>query len=151
MQSKAQTVEEYISEIPDAQREAIINLRKILLENLPEGFTEEMNYGMMGYVVPHSIYPKGYHCDPRLPLPFIGIAAQKHFVALYHMGIYANPELLKWFTEEFPKFSKLKLNMGKSCIRFKNPEAIPFQLIGELAQKVSVQDWITTYESVFRK
>lgn len=151
MQSKAQTVEEYISEIPDAQREAIINLRKIFLENLPEGFTEEMNYGMMGYVVPHSIYPKGYHCDPRLPLPFIGIAAQKHFVALYHMGIYANPELLKWFTEEFPKFSKQKLDMGKSCIRFKNPAAIPFQLIGELAQKVSVHDWITTYESVFRK
>jgi hypothetical protein len=151
MQSKAQTVDEYLSEVHDTQREAITRLREIICKNLPSGFSEEMSYGMIGYVVPHSLYPKGYHCNPKLPLPFLSIAAQKNFIAVYHMGIYSNPELLKWFTEEFPKYSKLKLDMGKGCIRFKNPGSIPIQLIGELAQKVSVQDWITTYESVFRK
>lgn len=151
MQSQAQTVEEYISQIPDSQREAIVLLRKTIFENLPEGFVEEMNYGMIGYVVPHSIYPKGYHCDPKLPLPFLSIAAQKNFIAVYHMGVYANPELLNWFTGEFPKYSKQKLDMGKSCIRFKNVAHIPYELIGELAKKVEVVDWISLYESNFVK
>lgn len=151
MQSSAQTVDEYISQVPDLQREAITRLREEILSNLPKGFSEEMNYGMMGYVVPHSIYPKGYHCDPKLPLPFLGIAAQKNFIAVYHMGIYAIPELLKWFTDEFPKYSKFKLDMGKSCIRFKNPAQIPFSLIGELAGKMEVADWISCYESNFIK
>jgi len=151
MQSQALTVDEYISQIPDSQREAIILLRKTILENLPEGFVEEMNYGMIGYVVPHSIYPKGYHCDPKLPLPFLSIAAQKNFIAVYHMGIYANPELLNWFTDEFPKYSKQKLDMGKSCIRFKNVAHIPYELIGELAKKVEVAAWISLYESNFVK
>ena len=151
MQSQAQTVEEYISQVSDSQREAIVLLRKTILENLPEGFVEEMNYGMIGYVVPHSIYPKGYHCDPKLPLPFLSIAAQKNFIAVYHMGVYANPELLNWFTGEFPKYSKQKLDMGKSCIRFKNVAYIPYELIGELAKKVEVADWISLYESNFVK
>jgi hypothetical protein len=151
MQSQVQTVEEYVSQVPDNHREALILLRKIILENIPEGFSEQMNYGMIGYVVPHSIYPKGYHCDAKLPLPFLNIAAQKNFIAVYHMGIYANPELLKWFTEEFPKHSKLKLDMGKSCIRFKNVNHIPFNLIGELATKTEVADWISLYESTFLK
>lgn len=151
MQSTAKTVEEYISQIPENQREAIILLRKSILENIPHGFAEQMNYGMIGYVVPHSIYPKGYHCEPQLPLPFLGLAAQKNFVAFYHMGIYANPDLFNWFTTEFPKRSKLKLDMGKSCMRFKNGSLIPHEFIGELVQKMTVESWIELYESRFLK
>lgn len=151
MQSNAPTPEEYINLVPDKQREAVILLRKTILANLPSGFSEQMNYGMIGYVVPHSIYPKGYHCDPKLPLPFLGLAAQKNFIAFYHMGIYANPELLNWFTSEFPKYSKQKLDMGKSCIRFKNVSQIPYVLIEELVKKIEVADWISLYESSFVK
>ena len=120
-------------------------------DNLPNGFEEVINYGMPGYVVPHSMYPDGYHCNPSLPLPFIGLASQKNFVALYHMGIYANPKLLKWFTEEYPKHCKSKLDMGKSCIRFKKPEQIPYDLIAELAGKMTVQDWVSIYEKNLNK
>jgi len=151
MQSKALTVNEYLNEIPEERKDGFNKLREIILKNLPEGFQEGMGYGMMGYSVPHSIYPSGYHCNPKDPLPFAGLASQKNFIAFYHMGIYANPELLNWFTTEFPKHSKKKLDMGKSCIRFKKPEDIPFELIGELMQKVTVQDWITTYETAFKK
>jgi len=151
MQSKAQSVVEYISQVPDNQHEAILTLRKIILENIPEGFVEQMSYGMIGYVVPHSIYPDGYKCDRKLPLPFLNLAAQKNFIALYHMGIYTKPELLNWFTNEYPKHSKLKLDMGKGCIRFKNLSQIPYALIGELVQKMDVADWITHYESSYIK
>lgn len=149
MHSNTTSVEEYINLVPAAQREAIISLRKVIRENIPTGFAEEMSYGMVGYVVPHSLYPKGYHCNPKLPLPFLNIAAQKNFIALYHMGLYSNPALLNWFTDEFLNHSKKKPDMGKSCIRFKNPETIPYQLIGELAKRMSVQEWIDTYESIF--
>lgn len=123
-------------------------LRKVILKNLPKGFAETMSYGMVGYVVPHSLYPGGYHCDPKQPLPFLSIASQKNFIAVYHMGIYSDPKLLQWFTKEFAKQSTAKLDMGKSCIRFKKPEQIPFKLIGELAAKMTPQDWISTYEKV---
>lgn len=149
MHSNTASVEEYINLVPAAQREAIISLRKVIRENIPTGFAEEISYGMIGYVVPHSLYPKGYHCNPKLPLPFLNIAAQKNFIALYHMGLYSNPALLNWFTNEFLNHSKKKPDIGKSCIRFKNPETIPYQLIGELAKKMSVQEWIDTYESIF--
>ena len=149
MHSNTTSVEEYINLVPAAQREAIISLRKVIRENIPTGFAEEMSYGMIGYVVPHSLYPKGYHCNTKLPLPFLNIAAQKNFIALYHMGLYSNPALLNWFTNEFLNHSKKKPDMGKSCIRFKNPETIPYQLIGELAKRMSVQEWIDTYESIF--
>ena len=149
MHSNTASVEEYINLVPAAQREAIISLRKVIRENIPTGFAEEISYGMIGYVVPHSRYPKGYHCNPKLPLPFLNIAAQKNFIALYHMGLYSNPALLNWFTDEFLNHSKKKPDMGKSCIRFKNPETIPYQLIGELAKRMSVQEWIDTYESIF--
>jgi hypothetical protein len=109
-----------------------------------------MSYGMPGWVVPHSIYKPGYHCDPKLPLPFLSIASQKNFIAIYHMGIYADPDLLKWFTTEFPKHSSAKLDMGKSCIRFKKPEHIPVKLMGELAKKMTPKQWIDLYESAFR-
>lgn len=147
MQSKAKTVDEYMVELPKERFDAINLLRDTILKNIPIGFVEEMNYGMIGYVVPHSLYPKGYHCNPTLPLPFINVASQKNFIAIYHMGIYANPTLLKWFIDEYPKYSSLKLDMGKSCIRFKKINAIPYQLIGKLVQKMTVNEWINCFES----
>lgn len=151
MQSKAITVDEYIKDLPEDRKEVIEKIRKVILDNLPKGFEESMGYGMMGYAVPHSIYPKGYHCDPKAPLPFIGLASQKNFIALYHMGIYAEPSLLDWFVSEFPKHSKSKLDMGKSCIRFKKMNDIPYELIGQLASKMTTEDWINKYESAFVK
>ncbi len=151
MQSKAATVEEYINELPLDRKEAIEKLRKVIKKNLPKGFKETMGYGMVGYVVPHTLYPNGYHCKPQDPLPFMNIASQKNFIAVYHMGIYANPKLLQWFTSEYAKQANTKLDMGKSCMRFKKPETIPFDLFGELASKMTVQEWIDCYESAFRK
>jgi hypothetical protein len=151
MQSKATTPEQYLSELPEDRKEAMLKLRNAIKENLPQGFEEVISYGMLGYVVPHSIYPSGYHCNPKLPLPFINLASQKNFIALYHMGIYANKNLESWFVSEYPKHVKTKLDMGKSCIRFKKIDDIPFDFIGELAAKVSVEDWISNYEKAFRK
>jgi len=151
MQSKAISVSEYMDELPEDRKAAMFQLRDTINAHLPTGFSEGMGYGMPGWAVPHSIYPAGYHCDPKIPLPFMSIASQKNFIALYHMGIYADPELLKWFTEEYPKHSKTKLDMGKSCIRFKKPESIPFELIAELCSKMTPQDWIARYESAFKK
>lgn len=151
MQSDAKTVDEYFESLPDDRKDAMTQLRKVILDNIPPGFTEQMSYGMVGYVVPHSTYPAGYHCDPKLPLPFVNIASQKNFIALYHMGIYADPAILDWFTSEYPKHSSAKLDMGKSCIRFKKPDQIPFELIGELMGKISVDRWIKAYEAAFRK
>lgn len=151
MTINASTVEEYLSQVSDDKREALMKLRKAIKNNIPKGFEECISYQMIGYVVPHHLYPQGYHCDPKLPLPFVSIAAQKNFIAIYHMGIYANPELLEWFTREHAKRVKAKLDMGKSCIRYKKPENIPYDLIEELMQKVSVNQWIETYENAFRK
>ena len=151
MQSTAKTPDEYIAELPEERKEAMITLRKLLQSNLPEGYKEEMSYGMIGYVVPHSIYPKGYHSTPKLPLPFVNLASQKNYIALYHMGISADKELLKWFTDEYPKHSKSRLDMGKGCIRFKKPEQIPYKLIGELVSKITVEEWINLYEKTYRK
>lgn len=146
MRIDADSVEAYLEAIPDERKIPMAELRKVILKNLPKGFKETINYQMIGYVVPHTIYPAGYHCDPKQPLPFMCIASQKNFIALYHMGIYANPELLNWFVAEYPKHVKSKLDMGKSCIRFKKPEQIPFKLIGELVSKMGVKDWISLYE-----
>jgi uncharacterized protein YdhG (YjbR/CyaY superfamily) len=151
MQSKATTPEQYLSELPEDRKEAMLKLRNAIKENLPQGFEEVISYGMLGYVVPHSIYPSGYHCDPKLPLPFINLASQKNFIALYHMGIYAKKNLESWFVSEYPKHVKTKLDMGKSCIRFKKMDDIPFDFVGELAAKVSVEDWISIYEKAFRE
>ena len=151
MQSKALTPEQYLKELPKERQEAMNKLRNEILQNIPEGFREEMSYGMIGYVVPHSLYSNGYHCDPKLPLPFMNIASQKNFIAVYHMGIYANDKLLHWFTKEYAKQSTAKLDMGKSCIRFKKPEAIPYKLIGELAGKLTVADWINIYEKKYKR
>lgn len=151
MNIKAKNVEEYIQNTPEERQEALNQLREVILKNLPKGFHEEMNYGMPGYVVPHTIYPDGYHCDPKLPLPFINFASQKNFIALYHMGIYADEKLLKWFQEEYKKAVPTKLDMGKSCIRFKNVKNIPFELIGQLVSKMTVEDWINTYEKQIKR
>ncbi|MEO2053299.1 MAG: DUF1801 domain-containing protein [Allomuricauda sp.] len=147
----AQSPDDYIAQLPEDRKEAVSKLRETIKKNLPDGFEECINYKMIGYVVPHSLYPDGYHCDPKLPLPFINIASQKNFVALYHMGMYANPDVLDWFVKEYPKHVKTKLDMGKSCIRFKNTRNIPFELIGELCQKISPQDWIDIYEQNIKK
>jgi hypothetical protein len=151
MQSNATTVEEYLLEVPSERQPYFNQLREVMLANLPAGFDERMSYGMIGYVVPHSLYPAGYHCDTKLPLPFANIASQKNFIALYHMGIYSDTTILDWFVTEYPKHCKLKLNMGKSCIRFKKPDQIPFDLIAELMQKMSVDDWISRYEANLKR
>ena len=151
MKIEANSPDDYISKLPEDRQEVISKLRKVVLDKLPKGFSEEMSYGMIGYVVPHSIYPDGYHCDPKLPLPFMSMASQKNFVAFYHMGIYADEKLLDWFVKEYPKHSKYKLDMGKSCIRFKRMNDIPYDLIGELVSKVSVDDWVNRYESVVKR
>ena len=152
MTIKADNLKEYISKIEDKEkREAFSRLRDVIIKNLPKGFQECMSYGMIGYVVPHSIYPDGYHCNPELPLPFVNIASQKNFIAVYHMGVYANPELLKWFTTAHAKASPKKLDMGKSCIRYKKPEDIPLELIGELASKITPDEWISMYETNLKR
>ncbi len=146
------SVQEYINKIDDeSKKETIEKLRKIINENIPKGFEETINYGMIGWVIPHSLYPKGYHCSPKDPLPFLGLAAQKNFISLYHMGIYADDKLLSWFVDEYAKASKTKLDMGKSCIRFKKIENIPFELIAELTKKITPENWISLYESKFLK
>ncbi|MBT3801018.1 MAG: DUF1801 domain-containing protein [Bacteroidetes bacterium] len=151
MQIKAKTVDEYLEKIPKDRKQYIIRLRETIQSNIPEGFVEQMSYGMIGYVVPHSIYPDGYHCDPQLPLPFVNIASQKHFIGFYHMGIYADPKLYDWFVKEYPKHNKYKLDMGKSCVRFKKIDQIPYQLIGDLMQRMTVDDWIKLYEKNYKK
>lgn len=150
MQSKATTVDAYIMELPEERQEAIHKLRTTIKKNLPKGFKEVMSYGMIGYVVPHSLYPAGYHCTPELPLPFLNIASQKNFIAVYHMGIYGDPQLLKWFTDEYAKAGTGKLDMGKSCIRFKKPANIPYELIGKLAAKMTPEEWIALYEKNYK-
>ena len=151
MTSAAATVEEYIAQLPEDRKAIIEKLRKVMKKNLPKGFKEEMGYGMMGYVVPHSLYPSGYHCNPKLPLPFMGMASQKNNISVYHMGLYADAKLMQWFTEAHAKASPKKLDMGKSCIRYKKAEDIPFELIGELCTKLTPQQWIDLYEKAFRK
>lgn len=151
MQVQSVSIEDYISKIPEERQEAFKKLYDTVNDNLPKGFEEATNYGMIGWVVPLSTYPAGYHCAPGTPLPFINVASQKNFIALYHMGLYSKPELLDWFVAEYPKHSKKKLDMGKSCVRFKKAEDIPFELIAELSKKMTTNDWIGIYESQYKK
>ncbi|MCH9810329.1 DUF1801 domain-containing protein [Schleiferiaceae bacterium] len=151
MTIKARTIAEYVKQIPEDRQQVFEKLLSILRENLPPGFEECLSYGMPAFSVPHSLYPKGYHVSPKVALPFISIASQKNFIAFYHMGLYATPELNSWWQEEYPKYSKRKLDMGKSCVRFKKMDDIPFELIQELAQKVSPEEWIATYEKQLKK
>ena len=146
MQSTASTVAEYMEQLPPERMEIMKKLRAAIKKNIPKGFQETMSYGMIGYVVPHKLYPGGYHCDPSLPLPFMALASQKAHIAVYHMGVYSMPALNKWFVDEYAKKVTGKLDMGKSCIRFKNPAKVPVDLIGELASKMTVDEWVAYYE-----
>ncbi len=151
MKIEANSVEEYLTKLPEDKKEAFLKLRDVILNNLPSGFKEQLSYGMIGYVVPHDIYPSGYHCDPKLPLPFVNMAAQKNFIGFYHMGIYALPDLYSWFVEEYSKQTKYKLDMGKSCVRLKRMNDIPYALIGELISKLTPNQWIDVYEANYKK
>lgn len=151
MRIAAENLDDYITKCPEDRQEALKTLVAEIRNNLDDGFSEGMSYGMPGWVVPHSLYPAGYHCKPEEPLPFMSVASQKNFIAVYHMGVYADPELMKWFTEEYPKHAKRKLDMGKSCIRFKKMDDIPFKLIGELAGKMTASEWIARYESEVKR
>lgn len=151
MQYNAATVQDYIDQIPEERKVPIRKLRKTILDHIPPGFEEGIQYKMIGYYVPHSVYPDGYHCDAKVPLPFMNVASQKNFIALYHAGIYANKKLSDWFIAEYPKHCKYKLDMGKSCIRFKKVEDIPYDLIAQLVTKMSVDDWIDIYETNIKK
>ncbi len=151
MKYSASTPEEYIAQIPNERKEVMQKLRSVLLNNQPKGFVEGISFGMIGYYVPHSIYPSGYHCTPELPLPFMNIASQKNSINIYHSGIYADKNLYEWFVSEYQKYSKRKLDMGKSCIRFKKNDEIPFDLIGELCKKMTVEEWINLYEKNIKK
>ena len=139
-------IKEYINSLSSERKEAVKEIISVIQKKIPQGFNEQMNYGIPSWVVPHSTYPKGYHCSPELPLPFLSLSARKNYIALYHMGIYADKELMNWFIKEYSKHSKYKLDIGKSCIRFKKLNDIPFRLIGELCSKMSVKDWVTIYE-----
>lgn len=151
MKPNGQTIEAILENIPEDRKAAFNQLHKTIMEHLPKGFEAAISYGGLGYVVPHSIYPAGYHCKPSESLPFAGIASQKNSINFYHMGIYSDPKLLEWFVQEYPKHCSQKLDMGKSCIRFKKPEHIPFELIGSLMSKISVADWINIYEHNHKK
>lgn len=151
MKAPGTTVEEILANIPEERKEAFNRLHQTIIENLPDGFEAAMSYGGLGYVVPHSLYPAGYHCKPSEPLPFAGLASQKNSINFYHMGIYADTKLYDWFVSEYPKHCKLKLDMGKSCIRFKKPDQIPFELMGQLMQKMTAEEWIMIYERMLKK
>lgn len=151
MQYDANSPEAYINQVPEDRQEMVKKMRKTISDNLPTGFEEGMIYNMIGYYVPHSVYPDGYHCDPKTPLPFMSFASQKNSVNLYHSGIYAKKELHDWFVGEYPKYCKRKLDMGKSCIRFKYLDDIPFELIAELTRKMSCDEWIAIYEKAIKK
>lgn len=151
MKADGKTVEEILVNLPEDRIEPFNKLHNIIMENLPKGFEAAISYGGLGYVIPHSLYPAGYHCKPSEPLPFAGIASQKDSINFYHMGIYSKPELLDWFVMEYPKHSKQKLDMGKSCVRFKKFNEIPYELIAELMKKITANDWIETYEKNYLK
>lgn len=150
MRYEANSPEEYINQLPEERKSPMTKLHSLIKENMPEGLESGMGYGMPAYFVPKSIYPPGYHCKPFPPLPFINIASQKNFIALYHSGLYAKKELYDWFVEEYPKHSKYKLDMGKSCVRFKKMDDIPYDLIKELLGKMPVEEWVNVYESAIK-
>jgi hypothetical protein len=145
------TINDILANIPEERKVAFERLHQIIVNHLPAGLEPGISYGNLGYVVPHSLYPEGYHCKPSEPLPLAWIASQKNSINFYHMGIYADPKLMDWFVAEYPKQSTQKLDMGKSCMRFKKPEHIPFELIGQLMGKMTAQEWIDIYERLYKK
>lgn len=150
MKADGNTIKEILNNVPADRFIAFNKLHETIVKSLPKGFEAGISYGGLGYVVPHKLYPAGYHCKPIEPLPFAGLASQKNTINFYHMGIYADPKLLEWFVSEYPKHSKAKLDMGKSCIRFKKFDEIPYKLIAELMKKMSVKDWVNQYETLYK-
>lgn len=150
MQSKAKTVEEYLAELSPERRASIEAVRKVILSNLDSDCEEGMQYGMIGYFIPHRIYPAGYHCDPRQPLPYACLASQKNYMSLYMMCLYAHTPLAQWFETEWKKTGK-KLDMGKSCLRFKSSDDLALEVIGEAIRRVPASKYIEIYESAFVK
>ena len=144
-------IKSYINSLAPEREKTFTQLINVIEQNIPKGFEKVMNYGMPSFVIPHSIYPEGYHCDTSLPLPFIGVSNRKSSISLYHMGLYADLKLLNWFKSEYPKHSNTKLDMGKSCIRFKNFNEIPYELIGILSYKMTVKNWIDIYEQNIKR
>ena len=150
MKANGKTVKEILINVPADRAEAFNKLHDVIVKNLPKGFEAGISYGGLGYVIPHTLYPAGYHCKPIEPLPFAGLASQKDSINFYHMGIYADPDLMEWFVTEYPKHTKQKLDMGKSCVRFKKMDDIPYKLIGELMKKMSAKEWIAKYEALYK-
>jgi len=146
MRIEATSVDDYIEHVPERWRDSLRRMRAAIKERLPRGFEETLSYGMIGFVVPKSLYPQGYHAKKDEPLPFISLAAQKEYISLYHLGIYAVPGLFSWFVEAYEKEKGRKLNIGKSCMRFKKDEEIPYGLIRDLCSRMSVDEWIRLYE-----
>ncbi len=149
--NKPTTIKDYLASVSEDRRSSFIKLQKTIRKHLPKGFQATMSYGMLGWVVPVKTYPDGYHCNPKLPLPFVNLANQKRFIAVYHSGMYADKKVYDWFVKEYPKHCKYKLDMGKSCVRFKKIEDIPYELIAELMTKFTVEEWINLYESKIKK
>ena len=147
MQSKAATVEQYLKELPAERRQAINEVRAVILKNLDKNYEEGMQYGMIGYFVPHKLYPAGYHCDPKQPLPFACLASQKNYMSLYMMSEYRPGD--DWFKKAWEKTGK-KLDMGKSCIRFKRVEDLALNVIGEAIRRMPAKKWIEVYESFIK-
>jgi hypothetical protein len=151
MKTEVKTVEDILMNVPSDRLEAFYKLHEVIVKNLPKGFEPSISYGMLGYVVPHKLYPAGYHCKPSEPLPFASIASQKNTINFYHMGMYSDKKIYDWFVSEFPKHTSQKLDIGKSCVRFKKFDDIPYKLIGELMKKMSMKDWINLYEGNLRR
>lgn len=149
MTSKAKTVTEYLAELPPDRRKAIETVRRVIKKNLGKGYAEGMSYGMIGYYVPHSVYPPGYHCNPEQPLPFACLASQKNHMAVYLMCVYGRKEHESWFRKAWAKTGK-KLDMGKSCVRFKKLEDLAVDVIGEAIKRVPVGEFIEYYETVIK-
>lgn len=145
MTSKAVTVAQYLKELPEDRREAIAAIRETILKNLDKGFQETIQYGGIGYSVPHSAYPAGYHCDPKQPLPFAGIGNQKNHIGIYLFCIYMDEKLMRSFVEDWKKTGR-RLDMGKSCVRVKKLVDIPLDVLGRTIKKVKMKDFIKTYE-----
>ena len=150
MQSKAKSVDQYLAELPFDRREAINAVRKVILKNLPDGFEEGMQYGMIGYFVLHKLFPAGYHCDPSQPLTFAALASQKNYMAIYLMTIYGHKETEEWFVKAY-KASGKKLDMGKSCVRFKKLDDLPLDVIGQAIARVPVEKYIRAYQRAREK
>lgn len=147
MQSKATTVAAYLASLPPDRRSAIEAVRKVLLANLDKAYEEMMVYGMIGYVIPHSLYPSGYHCDPTKPICFAGLASQKNHMAIYLMCVYGNVKEETWFRDAWAKTGK-KLDMGKACLRFKKIEDVALDVIGEAVKRVPAKKYLAAYEAI---